>query len=259
MEIKEINLGRLHNEEHYEIMNVMDNKVVVATPAALMIVPQYNIFKARLNREKDALEFISKSTFTVKIALADTKRENTFRGLKYQVLSATYHYEDNKKEAGLNLQVVIDHYGDLLQKGYDEETGSIRNLVEELNNNHDDDLSLLGIQHWVNQLKIDNNAFAALVESRDQESGLKGKSEMLQARLETDQAYKAVVNMVNSMQFGTATPVFEAFITEMNAVIDRYTENIATRKGKNNSDEGNTGEGEVNEGGEGEITPNVVP
>jgi hypothetical protein len=82
---------------------------------------------------------------------------------------------------------------------------------------------------------------------------------MKEVRVEVDEVYQAITNMINSMMFGDAPTEYDAFVSELNIHIDRYALKIAQRQGHAASgNEGNTGEGEVVEVGDGEITPNPL-
>ena len=258
MKIKSIHLKELRNEEHAEFMNVFKGKLSASAATWVVLIPLITEFDVRYNKETQALELIRKSAKTKAIDDADQHRDTTFRGMSYYNLASCNHFTLAKREAGERMQVVFDHYGNLAQSSLDAETASIRNLLEELNTNYASDMTLTGLTEWAVQLEQDNNAVAALMENRNLEAAGKTPYRMKQVRVEVDEAYKAITGMINSMMFGTGPTVYDAFVTELNLHIDRYALKIAQRKGHADSGE-NTEEGEVNEGGEGEITPQPLP
>lgn len=260
MKIKSIRLKDLRNEEHAEFFNVVKGKLSNYGAAWLVLIPLLTEFDVRYNKETQALELIRKSAKTEAINHADETRDITFRGMVYSNLSACCHFIPATREAGLRLQVVFDHYGNLAAKSLDFESSSIRNLLEELTTNHAADMALTGLAVWATQLELDNNAVVALMEDRNLEAAGKTPLRMKEVRLEVDEVYQAIVNMINSMMFGDAPSEYDAFVSELNIHIDRYALKIAQRKGHAASgNEGNTGEGEVVEIGDGEITPNPLP
>jgi hypothetical protein len=258
--IKELSLSKLHNEEHAEFMIVFKGKLNNYAATWLVLIPLVTEFDVRYNKETQALELIRKSAKTKAIDDADQKRDTTFRGMSYQNLASCNHFTAAKREAGLRMQVVMGHYGNLAQASLDVETASIRNLLEELNSNYAAEMALTGLTEWAVQLELDNNAVATLMEGRNLEAAGKTPLRMKQVRVEVDEVYKAITGMVNSMMFGTGPTVYDAFVAELNVHIGRYAQKIAQRKGRAASNnEGNTGEGEVNEGEDGEITPSPLP
>lgn len=258
MKIKTIELGRLPHEAYYAFQTAVKTKVEKFSAATLGIEAIFALFLAQLNRVNQALELIRKSGLTSSIEEADRLRDLLFRGLSLTIEGACMHYDEAKKQAAMALQLVMDHYGNLAQEMKDAETGSIMNLAAELRTSHASELASLALTGWLDALEAANENFVDLRESRDTETGGKTKLRMAQERPELDSIYRSMTELVNIQMRFNGTASAEAFVNELNAQIDHYRQIIALRKGLD-SEEGNTGEGEVNEGGEGEITPQPLP
>ncbi|HEY9114563.1 MAG TPA: DUF6261 family protein [Bacteroidales bacterium] len=260
MKITSIRLKELRNEEHAEFFNVFKGKLNNYAASWLVLIPLVTEFDVRYNKETQALELIRKSAKTQAINDADDKRDTTFRGMSYSNLAATCHFTPAIREAGLRLQVVLDHYGNLAAKSLDIESASIRNLLEELNTNYAADMALTGLDAWATQLELDNNAVVELMEDRNLEAAGKTTLRMKNVRVEVDEVYKAITGMINSMMFGSAPTEYDAFVNELNIHIDRYNLKIAQRKGHAASGNGeSSSEGESQETGTGEINPVTLP
>ena len=250
MKITSIRLKDLRNEEHAEFYSVVNGKLNNYAAAWLVLIPLVSEFRLRYNKETQALELIRKSAKTQAIDDADGKRDTTFRGMVYTNLAACCHFTPAIREAGLRLQVVMDHYGNLAAKSLDIESSSIRNLLEELTTNYAADMALTGLDAWATQLELDNNAVVELMEGRNLEAAGKTPLRMKTVRVEVDEVYDAITGLINSMMFGSAPTEYDAFVTELNIHIDRYNLKIAQRKGHAASANGeSSAEGETENSG----------
>jgi hypothetical protein len=78
--ISTVSTQRLKNETHVQFNESVDNVFVKFDPQTLGINPWYVPYKAALNDETEALDFIGKSEWTQKIHDQDQIRDDIFRG-----------------------------------------------------------------------------------------------------------------------------------------------------------------------------------
>jgi hypothetical protein len=231
MSIYAIKLKDLVNESHFAFHKGVQTKVEKYTAATLGIETLFASYLTQLQREDTALEVIRKSGLTATIEEADHKRDNLFRGLSLAIQSACLHYDAAKQQAGLALQVVMDHYGNVAQKMRDAETGAIMNLASELKDNHAAELIALSLNAWVDELETANEEFKDLRESRDAEGGAKTSLRMAEERPATDDIYRAMVERINALMIVNGEATYGAFVNELNVQIEHYKQIIAQRKG----------------------------
>ena len=237
MEISKVKLHDLRNEEHYSFHNETNNLVQRFTAEALGIQQFYPAYEAAFIAEGQVLDLMQKSLLTGPIADADTKRDLLFSGLKDTVKGAEKHFNPEVAEAALRITAVLDNFGNISTKGYNEETAAIKSLVNDLENQHAADVATLGIADWVTELAARNTAFEALLDERYTEEAAKNPLKMKDARKQLDAAYADVTRMLDALALVNGPRSYEDFINELNERIDRYNTIVEQRKGRSKKDE----------------------
>ena len=95
-------------------------------------------------------------------------------------------------------------------------------------------LALLNLTPWRNRLVEENTQFAALMTERYVETAEKTPFRMKPARVETDKYYHAIVSQIENQALGGIV-VNEAFVKELNAIIERFKRILAQETGERNS------------------------
>jgi hypothetical protein len=227
----------LRNEVHVEYHETIDGIVIKHNPQTLGILPLYMPYKAAVNVETGVLDFIRKSKYTDEISAQDQVRDGIFRGLVDAVKSSCNHFNADKREAAGKVIVVLDHYGNIAAKAFDQETAAIDDLLRELNDNHAAEVQLLSLTEWMTQLDAENQTFKRLMSERYTEVALRPATRMKAARAETDKALRAMLNTVDALVALNGVETYQPFINELNAVSERYKNQLAQasgRKAKNN-------------------------
>ena len=237
MEIKKIDFSRLRNEEHFQFQTEFNDLVIRFTPATLGIEAAYAVYLPLYGNEAEALDVISKSSFTIKITGADHSRDVTFRGLCGTIDGATHHFRTKVRSAAERLQIVIDHFGNINTKPYDEQTAAIKALVNDMETEYAVDVDTVGIGDWITELKANNTAFETLMDERyTQESG-KTQLKMKEVRIEIDEAYSTITKRIDALGIVNGTETYAPFVKELNKRIEKFNNTLAIRKGRNGKDE----------------------
>lgn len=231
MKIKKIKLLSLRNEEHFQFYTDFKSLVEANDPISLGIEAAFNAFLPLYSDEREALDIIRKNILTKNISDADDLRDNTFRGLSDAVNSVTHHFLAEKREAAARILLVIEHYGNIGLKPYDEETATISSFIGDLTNLADD-LTLLGLSDWVNELQANNTAFDNLKKDRYTQEAGKTKLRMKQVRLQVDDAYKTIAERIDALAIVNGDEAYASFIDELNERIEAYALLLAQRKGR---------------------------
>jgi hypothetical protein len=108
-----------------------------------------------------------------------------------------YHPDSAKVQAAENIRMVINHYGDLRSKSYNEETASIHNLLENVNSRYAADVALLGIEEWIDELSVANRAFHDLMSQRF-DTVAQEITNLREVRKEVNRVYGAIVDRINA-------------------------------------------------------------
>ena len=237
MEIEEINFKNLHNGEHYQFHAQAGNLITKYTPTALGIADAHAAYQVAFTHEGQAIVLIQKSPITRLMTNKDYTRDELGRGLTHTLLGATYHYNNEVKQAALRLKVIFDHFGNFMDKPYGQESSDITNLVKEMNGNHAADVATVGLAGWLNALDTENNEFIALGSDRNTEGATKTVYRMKETRKEVDSAYGEIVKRINSLIVVNGQAAYKDFVNELNQEVAKQALIIAQRKGRNDKDD----------------------
>jgi hypothetical protein len=227
-----INLQKLKNETHVEFNENTDRIFLKYNPQTLGFGPLYDCYKPALSHEMEALDFIRRSEITQKIARQDHVRDGIYRGLVDTVEAGKHHFDAASVEAALAIDNIIKHYGNISKKTLDDETAAIDDLLRELERpTIAPAVTLIGLSPWRDRLAHENAILKELMTQRYDEAASKTTYRMKDARNETDKYYLAIINRIEGEHLA-GIAVNEAFVRELNAVIERYKHILAQEIGE---------------------------
>jgi hypothetical protein len=181
----------------------------------------------------EALDIIRKSDYTQEILEQDHVRDGIFRGFADAVQSALHHFNPAKREAAKRIETVVEHYGNIAAKNYDQETAAIDDLIRELAaGDYPSFISTLALNDWVTQLGNENQTFKSLMAERYTEVSQRPTARMRAARVETDKAFRTIINQIEALALVNGEGDNEPFIKELNAVLERYKNIQAQETGR---------------------------
>jgi hypothetical protein len=242
MEINNLNLNMLHNEEHFQYQKEVKELVEKEGAKKLDIEKEFNVFSSFYVQEEVALNLIRKSATTEQIEAADKDRDVLLSGLSDAVKSSLKHFKEEKRAAAVHYKILLDQYGDIARKPYDDETAAIYKLVQESQGAYAADITTLGLGDWITEINNKNLAFETLKKDRYSEDATKTQLRMKTVRVSTDSAYKDIVKRINALILINGAKNHEAFVLELNSRIDKLNNSLAMRKGrsKKNGDQSKT-------------------
>jgi leucyl aminopeptidase len=230
MKLTRVYLENLQNEEWFTyqtflIKLVKKNESVKTALAALLALIEKN------NADADnALEIIRKSQLTTQIDEADALRDRSIGALNNYTRSFLYDTDTDKQRAAQNLMVVIEHYKAMPKAPQDQESSMIINFVEELEENHADDMAAIGLEDRKDQLKEANEQFIQLVDQRTIEAGDQTTLRMVDVRREGNQLIRHLYSQTEMLLMTAPTDALTQFANELNAENRRVNGNL-NRKG----------------------------
>lgn len=237
MELLKLRLLNLRNEEHYKFNLDFSGLVTQFTPEKLGIQNLYPAYQSALAEEVSLLNVVRASSLTDDLFEADKLRDETYRGLDGTVRSARNHFNPEIRKAATRLSLLLDTYGAIPDKPYDQESAAIIKLVAELEGAYSPEVTALGLAGWVVELKSRNDAFNSLKNQRYSEATVKPSQNLKAARRETDIAYRAIEKRINALIEVNGIEAYVAFVAEMNQRIENYQHLLAQRKGRNTAGE----------------------
>jgi hypothetical protein len=157
--IARINLQSLKNENHVEFNDDVDPVFVSHNPQTLGVQPLCNKYKGALNSEKTSLDFIAKSAFPQEISQQDHERDRVYRGTVNVVQAAEHHFDPAQRMAARRINIVVERYGNISRKTFDDESAAIDDLIRELRQPAlAQDIALIGLEPWLVRLEYDTGA-----------------------------------------------------------------------------------------------------
>jgi hypothetical protein len=196
------------------------------------------VFLVLYGKADEALEIIRKSAKTELINEADSKRDHTFRGFAGMVISFLNHFDPKKQQAAVQLEIVLNHYGNVNVLPKDEETAAIHNLLQDVKITYAAQIGLLGLNEWVEELEKDNLTFQALTADRNTEEAMRSSLRMIEVRRECDAVYRQIVERIEALILLNGEAQYADFVNELNNLVRHYNNTIAARKGRGASKEG---------------------
>jgi hypothetical protein len=230
----------MRNEEWFTFFTEFKLFVEEVSPAALNIEALFVTFLNFYALSDATLEKIRRSSITSVIEQLDARRDALCRGLTQAILSGLNHYDDAHRAAASRLSILSEHYGNLADRPYSEQTGAIINFVQELRGNGKSDVSTLGLEGWVDALDAANSEFEGAIMERTGENAAKSDVNMLDLRRQTGRCYLDIVERIDAQfTLGMGNSTTESFVKKLNANIERYLIAQSRRGGKDKDGEKN--------------------
>ena len=233
VKINGMKLEKERNAEHVQFNAEHLALLVKCDPRRLGIGSLYDEYLARYNDEDDAYKKIEKSDFTHRIWEADHVRDEVFGGLVLVNRGNMRHYEEAVRYAAARVKLPLDAFGNLSKKPLNEQTAGITNILQELRGEYAKFVEATGIGRWVDDLDKTNNAVAALVKERADETVAKETIAMKDARTHLDAAYRMIVERVEALALVEGPDNYATYILKLNEIIHRYMQSIKVREGRN--------------------------
>jgi hypothetical protein len=230
--IVSIRLQNLRNEAHVEFNESAEEVMDRHDPETLGILPLFVPYKTAVGHETEALDILVGSDFTKKINRKDHQRDIIFRGLSDTVDAALHHFNAAHVDAAESIDRVLKQYGNVSRKPLDEETAAIDDLLREFQQEPLAQAAVrIGLTPWVEKLSQENLGFKELIRDRFHESASKTSYRMRTARSETDRYYHAIISRIEGDHLA-GLPTDEAFIRDLNTVIEHYKHILAQEIGE---------------------------
>ena len=232
-EIKSMNLRPLRNSEGFQYHNEHIALITERDPRRLGIAAEFGAYVAAFNEFDDAFKLTQKSSFTELIKDADHERDKTRTGMYFITRGMINHHDQTISSAAVRTDILFNNtYGNVNKKSYNEQTGLIINMIQDLRGKHAADVAALGLTAWVDELERRNNVVQDLVRERAGEKTDTADLVLRDARDKTEDWYRAIVKKVNALVVVEGHENYMEYIAAHNEIIHRYTQTIKTREGR---------------------------
>lgn len=239
-EIYDINIQRMNNGAHFTYVSNILARVEADTTINSKASEQLAIFKAAVKAEDEALKISQKSLLTDDIAKADSDRDALYAGYKKAVEAFLAMPIADMAQAAKVLAQHIKDYKINTADQLDKETGLLVNFITDLEGKYSEQVAKLGLTAFVTNMKEANERVRTLTLQRTNEKMGVMVGALKTARTATDDAYRALVKMVNALALVFGEKDYTAFIDYVNTEVTHYKREVIGQKAKAPSTSGSS-------------------
>ena len=229
-EIYDINIQRMNNGAHFTFVSNILARAEADTAVKGKAADQVNNLKAAVSAEDEALKISQKSLLTDEIAKADNDRDALYAGYKKAVEGFLAMPIADMAQAAKILSQHIKDYKINTADQLDKETGLLVNFISDLEDKYAAQVAKLGLTAFVTNLKEANERVRTLTLQRTNEKISITVGALKTARTASDDAYRALVKMVNALALVFGEKDYTAFIDYVNTEITHYKREVLGQK-----------------------------
>ena len=239
-EIYDINIQRMNNGAHFTFVSNILARAEADTAVKGKASELVSNFKAAVSAEDEALKISQKSLLTDEIAQADSDRDALYAGYKKAVEGFLAMPIADMAQAAKVLAQHIKDYKINTADQLDKETGLLVNFITDLENKYSAQVAKLGLTAFVTNMKEANERVRTLTLQRTNEKMGVSVGALKTARTASDNAYRALVKMVNALALVFGEKDYTAFIDYVNTEVTHYKREVIGQKAKTPSTSGSS-------------------
>lgn len=229
-EIYDINIQRMNNGAHFTFVSNILARAEADTAVKGKASELVSNFKVAVAAEDEALKISQKSLLTDDIAKADNDRDALYAGYKKAVEAFLAMPIADMAQAAKVLAQHIKDYKINTAGQLDKETGLLVNFITDLEDKYSAQVAKLGLTAFVTNLKEANERVRMLTLQRTNEKMGVTVGALKAARTSSDDAYRALVKMVNALALVYGEKDYTAFIDYANTEITHYKREVLNQK-----------------------------
>lgn len=229
-EIYDINIQRMNNGAHFTFVSNILARAEADTTVKGKASELVSNLKAAVAAEDEALKISQKSLLTDEIAKADSDRDALYAGYKKAVEGFLAMPIADMAQAAKILSQHIKDYKVNTAGQLDKETGLLVNFISDLEDKYAAQVAKLGLTAFVTNLKEANERVRTLTLQRTNEKIGITVGALKTARTASDDAYRALVKMVNALALVFGEKDYTAFIDYVNTEITHYKREVLGQK-----------------------------
>ena len=239
-EIYDINIQRMNNGAHFTFVSNILARAEADTAVKGKASELVSNFKVAVAAEDEALKISQKSLLTDDIAKADIDRDALYAGYKKAVEAFLAMPIADMAQAAKVLAQHIKDYKINTAGQLDKETGLLVNFITDLEDKYSAQVAKLGLTAFVTNMKEANERVRTLTLQRTNEKMGVTVGALKAARTASDDAYRALVKMVNALALVFGEKDYTAFIDYVNTEVTHYKREVIGQKAKAPSTSGST-------------------
>ena len=229
-EIYDINIQRMNNGAHFTFVSNILARAEADTAVKGKASELVSNFKVAVAAEDEALKISQKSLLTDDITKADSDRDALYAGYKKAVEAFLAMPIADMAQAAKVLAQHIKDYKINTAGQLDKETGLLVNFITDLEDKYSAQVAKLGLTAFVTNLKEANERVRMLTLQRTNEKMGVTVGALKAARTSSDDAYRALVKMVNALALVFGEKDYTAFIDYVNTEVTHYKREVLNQK-----------------------------
>ena len=229
-EIYDINIQRMNNGAHFTFVSNILARAEADTAVKGKASELVSNFKTAVNAEDEALKISQKSLLTDDIAKADIDRDALYAGYKKAVEAFLAMPIADMAQAAKVLAQHIKDYKINTAGQLDKETGLLVNFITDLEDKYSAQVAKLGLTAFVTNMKEANERVRTLTLQRTNEKMGVTVGALKATRTASDDAYRALVKMVNALALVYGEKDYTAFIDYVNTEVTHYKREVLNQK-----------------------------
>lgn len=233
--IRVIDLTRLRNNEHAQFHQSIKVDIDNVTAAKLGIAKFYPAYIAAIDAELRAIDVEQGSKYTKTITESDGYRDQLYNSYVLALKAGKLSFDPEVQTACNNILRIVEQVGDMRKQNYNQESETLKSLVNQLKSNYADDIIKSKTAETLNKLEEANNQFIDHFGVRAQDVALRPSGDVFTTRSPLDEIYHTIVDVVNSLVLLNGEEDYSAFIDKVNYWIDYNNTTINMRKSTNKS------------------------
>lgn len=215
---------RLKNNESLTFGREIETAIETIGAETIGINDIFLEYKEKLQSFDDSIVNIGKSVYTDQMNEANKLRRNYHVAIIVQMKNALRHYDKEKLAAAERMKALSTTFIGAQRRSFDDQTSFINNFLQELTSDqYKEDVTLLGLDPWIAELKKVNELCSNLTlkrtKERSEKSG-KGSTEMTRPAFE--KVYITVVEKLNALAMVNGDEKYVELFAWWNSRIDHY-------------------------------------
>lgn len=221
--------------------NILEAIISPGTATTLKLLPQRTALGNVVDQLNTLWQPATGSELTPEIAALDKQRDSLFMGFKLTTEAwASHHYLPDWRNAAYIIADNIAGHGERIAlMRYQQETATLNAIIHDLENEHADHVSTLGLEEWVSQLKAANQSFNEKYLQRNQATAGNNPGQIATLIQDATAAYRKLQSMFEARHAIAADeslvslPQFITCAQEWNNLIKSYNDATITGGGSN--------------------------
>lgn len=196
---------------------------------ASVLQARVEAYKAAYEKFDDALKVKAKVSAAKLVSQADKRRDEAFRKLRNYAKLMAGHPNPELAAIAQEIIHILKNYDDPTTLPQNEESGTLHNIMQDIEALGSEKREKIGIDSWSGHLKAAMDAYDAAVAQRAKEESGREEGVVKRTRREADEAYRSLVRAVNSLAEIEGDTEYAAFIDAMNSHIEHQKTTLKAR------------------------------